>query len=214
NAAKLGIRIIPVASSGVDTDTEFLCRCMAMATGGTYTFLTDDSGVGYSHLEPTIGNYEVEKLNDMLVRIITDYFSQGARSTAQDSVYPSNESEPETVGGRFPAAYTYTHDYFGGEGYYTTGIIRSEEDLAAFEEKYGFDFEGYAEGLDFRTSALAYKVDMFGSGSISIDNSKGVYATVENGEPVFHYELDIPEVGTADIVSVFLYSEITAGLLQ
>lgn len=72
-AAKLGIRIIPVASSGVDTETEFLCRTFAIATGGTYTFLTDHSGIGNSHLEPTVGDYKVEKLNDMIVRIIESY---------------------------------------------------------------------------------------------------------------------------------------------
>lgn len=74
-AAEKGIRIIPVASSGVDTETEFLCRSFAAATGGTYTFLTDHSGIGGSHLEPTIGYYQVEKLNDMLVRIIEGYLS-------------------------------------------------------------------------------------------------------------------------------------------
>lgn len=72
-ASAEGIRIIPVASSGVDTETEFLCRTFAVATGGTYTFLTDHSGVGGSHLEPTIGYYQVEKLNDMIVRIIESY---------------------------------------------------------------------------------------------------------------------------------------------
>ncbi len=72
-AAKHGIRIIPVASSGIDTETEFLCRTFAISTGGTYTFLTDHSGIGNSHLEPTVGNYEVEKLNDMIVRIIESY---------------------------------------------------------------------------------------------------------------------------------------------
>ena len=72
-AAAQGIRIIPVASSGVDTETEFLCRTFAIATGGTYTFLTDHSGVGGSHLEPTVGQYQVEKLNDMIVRIIESY---------------------------------------------------------------------------------------------------------------------------------------------
>ncbi len=74
-AAAKGIRIIPVASSGVNTETEFLCRSFAAATGGTYTFLTNHSGIGGSHLEPTIGYYQVEKLNDMLVRIICSYIS-------------------------------------------------------------------------------------------------------------------------------------------
>ena len=68
-----GIRLIPVASSGVDTETEFLLRSWSLMTGGTYTFLTDHSGVGNDHLEPTIGDYEVEKLNDLMVRIIREY---------------------------------------------------------------------------------------------------------------------------------------------
>ncbi len=72
-AAAEGIRIIPVASSGIDKSTEYLLRTLAFTTGGTYTFLTDDSGIGGSHLQPTIGEYQVEKLNDMMVRIISDY---------------------------------------------------------------------------------------------------------------------------------------------
>ncbi len=67
-----GIRIIPIASSGVDKSTEFLLRTFAMTTGGTYTFLTDHSGIGGSHIEPTIGEYEVENLNNMIVRIISE----------------------------------------------------------------------------------------------------------------------------------------------
>lgn len=73
DAAAKGIRIIPVAASGTDEETEFLCRSFAVLTGGTYTFLTDHSGIGNSHLEPTVGYYQVEKLNDMLVRIIESY---------------------------------------------------------------------------------------------------------------------------------------------
>lgn len=73
-AAKQGIRIIPVASSGVDKETETFLRTIAIATGGTYTFLTDDSGIGNSHTEPTVGKYEVENLNDCIVRIIKTYY--------------------------------------------------------------------------------------------------------------------------------------------
>ena len=69
----IGIRLIPVASSGVDTETEFLLRSWATMTGGTYTFLTNHSGVGNDHLEPTIGEYEVEKLNDLMIRVINEY---------------------------------------------------------------------------------------------------------------------------------------------
>jgi len=72
-AAESGIRVLPVASSGVDTETEYLLRTMAAVSGGTYIFLTDDSGVGDSHLEPTIGDYDVEYLNDLMVRLINWY---------------------------------------------------------------------------------------------------------------------------------------------
>lgn len=74
-AAEMGVRIVPIASSGVDKSTEYLLRSMAFMTGGTYTFLTDDSGVGYGHIEPTVGAYNVEKLNDMMVRIVDGYLS-------------------------------------------------------------------------------------------------------------------------------------------
>lgn len=72
-AAEKGIRIVPIASSGIDKSTEYLLRTMAFTTGGTYTFLTDDSGVGESHLKPTIGAFNVEKLSDMMIRIVNGY---------------------------------------------------------------------------------------------------------------------------------------------
>lgn len=75
-ASEMGVRIIPVASSGVDKTTEFLLRTIAFTTGGTYTFLTDDSGVSVGgHIVPTIGEYTVEKLNDMIVRIVGEYLA-------------------------------------------------------------------------------------------------------------------------------------------
>ena len=74
-AAERGIRIIPVASSGIDLATEYLLRQEALMTGGTYIFLTDDSGIGNSHLEPTVGEYIVEYLNAGLVRIINEYLT-------------------------------------------------------------------------------------------------------------------------------------------
>lgn len=70
--ARNGIRIIPVLASTGDKTTEFMCRYFAIVTDGTYVFLTDDSGVGNSHLTPTVGQYTVEKLNDLLVRLITE----------------------------------------------------------------------------------------------------------------------------------------------
>ncbi|MBC7947903.1 MAG: carboxypeptidase-like regulatory domain-containing protein [Chitinophagaceae bacterium] len=72
-AAAMGVRIIPIACSGVDKETEFLLRSMALGTNGTYTFLTDHSGVGNPHIEPTTDKYDVELLNNLLQRIIEQY---------------------------------------------------------------------------------------------------------------------------------------------
>ncbi|PHN04866.1 carboxypeptidase-like regulatory domain-containing protein [Flavilitoribacter nigricans] len=72
-AAAKGIRIVPIACSGIDKSTEYLMRSLALATNGTYTFLTDDSGVGYSHIEPTTDSYDVEKLNGLLARVIYQF---------------------------------------------------------------------------------------------------------------------------------------------
>ena len=72
-AAEKGIIIIPVGASGIDKPTELLMRFFAIATNGTYTFLTNDSGIGNSHITPTVGPYTVEYLNDLMVRLITKY---------------------------------------------------------------------------------------------------------------------------------------------
>lgn len=69
-AAKKGITIIPLAASDTDKQTEYLMRTFALLTNGSYTFLTNDSGIGNNHIEPTTDSYEVEKLNDLLLRLI------------------------------------------------------------------------------------------------------------------------------------------------
>jgi hypothetical protein len=71
-AAGMGIRIIPVAASGADKETEFLLRFIDILTGGTYVFITDHSGIGNDHTEPTVGDYEVELLNELLIRLINE----------------------------------------------------------------------------------------------------------------------------------------------
>lgn len=72
NAAEEGIKIVPVTASGIDKVTEYLMRSFAILTNGTYVFITDDSGVGNDHLEPTIGDFDVEMLNDLLVRLVNE----------------------------------------------------------------------------------------------------------------------------------------------
>jgi hypothetical protein len=75
-AAEMGVKIIPITASGIDRETEFLMRFMALSTGGTYVFITDHSGIGGEHLEPTVGEYQVEYLNNLLVRLIGKYAKQ------------------------------------------------------------------------------------------------------------------------------------------
>lgn len=72
-AAKQGIKIIPITASGINKSTEFLMRFFAIATNGTYVFITDDSGIGNDHLEASVGEYQVEFLNELMVRLINKY---------------------------------------------------------------------------------------------------------------------------------------------
>lgn len=72
-AARKGIKIIPITASGIDKETEYLMRSFSIATNGTYVFITSDSGIGNDHLEASVGEYQVEKLNDLMVRLIRKY---------------------------------------------------------------------------------------------------------------------------------------------
>ena len=72
-AAAQGIRIVPLVASGINKGTEYLMRSIALATNGTYAFLTDHSGIGNSHLKPSTDHFKVETLNDLLVRLIQSY---------------------------------------------------------------------------------------------------------------------------------------------
>ncbi|MBQ9482492.1 MAG: VWA domain-containing protein [Clostridia bacterium] len=74
-AAATGIRICPVICSGADTLCEYLMRQAAIYTAGTFVFVTDDSGIGLPHHDPELPNVVVEKLNDLIVRLIKGYHS-------------------------------------------------------------------------------------------------------------------------------------------
>ena len=78
--AKKGIKLIPVAASGVDKETEFMLRFFDLATGGTYVFLTDDSGIGNSHIKATVGNYQAESLAKLMIRLIKKYVDYRKKS--------------------------------------------------------------------------------------------------------------------------------------
>lgn len=87
-AAAKGVRIIPVVCSGIDKSAEYLMRCIALATNGSYVFLTDDSGVGNAHIKPTTDEFKVELLNNLLQRLI------GEMIYAQNCEEKNNETDP------------------------------------------------------------------------------------------------------------------------
>ena len=69
-----GVRMIPVICSGSDDLCELTFRLAAMYTGGTYTYVTDDSGIGNAHAAPTTKvQTVVEYLNKMLERLVKQY---------------------------------------------------------------------------------------------------------------------------------------------
>jgi hypothetical protein len=64
------VHLYPIAASGTDDRMEYTMRTAAQLTGGRYTFLTDDSGVGNAHAEPHIPCYHVTKFNGAIVRMV------------------------------------------------------------------------------------------------------------------------------------------------
>ncbi len=73
SAVEQGIRVCPVLASGADLLCEYTTRSAALLTGGTFVFVTDDSGIGGSHYDPDLPNVTVEYLNACMVRLINGY---------------------------------------------------------------------------------------------------------------------------------------------
>jgi hypothetical protein len=65
-----GLRLYPVAASGVADQAELLMRTAAVLTQGRHLFLTDDSGVGLSHQEPKVPCYAVTQLDHLVLRVL------------------------------------------------------------------------------------------------------------------------------------------------
>lgn len=76
-AASKGIRIVPLVASGggyeMDKSMEYLMRSLALATNGTYVFLTNHIGIGNHHTAPSTDKYKVETLNSILLRVVDQY---------------------------------------------------------------------------------------------------------------------------------------------
>lgn len=104
-ASAMGIRIIPLTASGIDKSSEYLMRSLALLTNGTYLFLTDDSGIGGSHIKPTTDSYDVEMMNEMIVRIINQFIDTPNCGESkdlyakdiEDNIYNDKEQKDEDI---------------------------------------------------------------------------------------------------------------------
>ncbi|EPX80938.1 VWA domain-containing protein [Litoreibacter arenae] len=79
-----GVQVFGLGASGVGDEAEYLMRQAAVQTGGRYMFLTDDSGVGYGHAEPSVSCYRVTALTDLVGRVLRSELS-GRRIEAAPS---------------------------------------------------------------------------------------------------------------------------------
>ncbi len=110
-AAERGIKIHPIASSGLDQVGEYIFRQMAVHTMGHFIFLTYEQGTaGSPGIErpdlnvgtpdnPTTqqdqGDYTVERLDDLVLRLITDELSAlSVRATSRNPVTASKVDDP------------------------------------------------------------------------------------------------------------------------
>ncbi len=92
-----GVALYPVASSGVKAEAEHVFRAAALLTGGAYSFLTDDSGVGNPHAEPhEAPRYAVQRLDDLIVQLVESELSGESRRTRQrDIVRDVPDADPQ-----------------------------------------------------------------------------------------------------------------------
>ncbi|MCA9936641.1 MAG: VWA domain-containing protein [Ardenticatenaceae bacterium] len=81
-AAERGIKIYPIASSGLDSQGEYIFRQLAQFTGGRFIFLTyGASGPGSTGTETTfdVSDYTVSALDTLVVRIVEEELAYLAR---------------------------------------------------------------------------------------------------------------------------------------
>jgi hypothetical protein len=90
-----GVTIFPVAASGAQDEPEFVLRGAAFLTRGRYLFLTDHSGVGNAHARPHVPEYEVERLDQLMIRMIA-WKLTGEESGTQEILATSYGDEPAT----------------------------------------------------------------------------------------------------------------------
>lgn len=74
-ANRLGIKIFPIASSGLDDQGEYIFRQIAQHTMGRFIFLLYDEGGGTVTTSHDVGQYTVQQLDDLIVRIVEEELS-------------------------------------------------------------------------------------------------------------------------------------------
>ncbi len=132
-AAQKGITIIPLAASDTDKQTEYLMRTFALLTNGTYTFLTNHSGIGNNHIEPTTDSYEVEKLNELLLRLILQRSTIPSCQAPSKNEYINKKIEIELENEENPKIKIYPNP--------TKGVINIQSNKQ-IDELYLYDFSG------------------------------------------------------------------------
>ncbi|WP_143883585.1 T9SS type A sorting domain-containing protein [Chryseobacterium binzhouense] len=156
-AAQKGITIIPLSASDIDKQTEYLMRTFALMTNGTYTFLTNHSGIGNNHIEPTVESYEVEKLNDLFLRLILqrasltecdknisqNYLNKkleteaGSQVEHQIKIFPNPTNGPVNIISELPIHELFVYDLAGK-------IIMNKEKLSG---KSAIDISSYPQSV-------------------------------------------------------------------
>jgi Secretion system C-terminal sorting domain len=143
----------------VQKDTEFLMKFFGLATNGSYVFLTDHSGIGGKHLAPTTDEYKVELLNDLLVRLISQYvavencegqtairFEQGTGDQQQNTpqnlppalFYPNPASDQVTLDLPFDAQKITLYDAEGKAVQSMTNVTAGRHTIPVRELPAGF----------------------------------------------------------------------------
>ena len=104
-----GVRIFPIGASGVALKAEFIMRAGSFLTLGQYLFLTDHSGVGNPHAKPHVPEYQIERLDRMMIRMIASELAgkrlapkevitiESGTSPADLQVSPENQQQQPTV---------------------------------------------------------------------------------------------------------------------
>jgi hypothetical protein len=77
--------VFPVAGSGAALKAEFILRAASFLTMGQYLFLTDHSGVGNPHAKPHVPEYQVERLDRLMIRMVASELA-GKRLAPQEVI--------------------------------------------------------------------------------------------------------------------------------